>query len=255
MKRFRLLIIISSLLALFFFLLGYASTAERIHRVSDGKILSLFELTKSLIKILFVGGVAFIMVKGELLTIPSLIQYSVIDIFSFIGRVSLKICFNVSLVLILLAVLDFAYQRWDHEKNLKMTKQEIKDEHKQTEGDPKVKARIRSIQLETARQRMMEAVPDADVIITNPTHLAVALKFEAEEMIAPCVVAKGAGYIADKIKQIASEHGVPVIENRPLAQTLFKAVEIGGVIPADLYKAVAEILAYVYRLKGTRPIL
>ena len=101
----------------------------------------------------------------------------------------------------------------------------------------------------------MEAVPDADVIITNPTHLAVALKFEAEEMIAPCVVAKGAGYIADKIKQIASEHGVPVVENRPLARTLFKAVEIGGVIPADLYKAVAEILAYVYRLKGTRPIL
>ena len=216
---------------------------------------SLIELIKSLIKILFVGIVAFIVVKTEVVTIPSLVQHSVIDMFAYIGKISLKICFTVSLVLLLLAFLDYAYQRWEHEKSLKMTKQEVKDEHKQTEGDPKVKARIRSIQLETARQRMMDAVPDADVIITNPTHIAVALKFEADEMIAPCVVAKGSGYIAEKIKQTAVEYGVPVVENKPLARMLYKAVEIGGFIPADLYKAVAEILAYVYRLKGTRPNL
>ena len=131
-----------------------------------------------------------------------------------------------------------------------MTKQEVKDERKQTEGDPKVKGRIRKAQLEMAARRMMAAVPDADVVITNPVHLAVALKFDAEQMVAPTVIAKGAGPVALKIKEVAREHQVPVVEDKPLAQALHKMVEIGEFIPAELYRAVAEVLAYVYRLKG-----
>jgi flagellar biosynthetic protein FlhB len=130
-----------------------------------------------------------------------------------------------------------------------MTKQEVKDEHKQREGDPSVKARIRSVQREMARKRMMEAVPEATVVITNPTHLAIALKYE-EGMPAPVVVAKGAGFVAQKIRSIATDNDIPLVENKPLARTIFKSTEIGDFIPAELYRAVAEILAYVYRLKG-----
>jgi len=149
-----------------------------------------------------------------------------------------------------LAVLDFMYQRWQHEKDLKMTKQEVKDEQRQTYGDPKVKARIRGVQMEMARRRMMDAVPEADVVITNPTHLAIALKFDAQEMIAPRVLAKGAGFVAQRIREIAEENQIPIVEEKPLAQGLYKMVEIGDYIPAELYRAVAEVLAYVYRLKG-----
>ena len=149
-----------------------------------------------------------------------------------------------------LAALDYVYQRWQHEQDLKMTKQEVKDEHKLTYGDPKVKARIRSVQMEMARRRMMEAVPEADVVITNPTHLAIALKFDAREMIAPRVLAKGSGHIAQRIREIAVKHQIPLVEEKPLAQALFKMVDIGEYIPVELYRAVAEVLAYVYRLKG-----
>jgi len=148
-----------------------------------------------------------------------------------------------------MAVFDFAYTKWQHTEDLKMTKQEVKDENKQTEGDPKVKARIRSVQREMAMRRMMEAVPDATVVITNPTHLAIALKYE-EGMHAPSVVAKGAGFIAQNIKSLAAENNVPLVENKPLARAMYKSTEIGDFIPAELYRAVAEILAYVYRLKG-----
>ena len=133
-----------------------------------------------------------------------------------------------------------------------MTKQEVRDESKQTEGDPKVKSKIRQIQLETARRRMMEQVPEADVIITNPTHLAIALKYNSEKMMAPKVIAKGAGFIAEKIKAIGKENDIPVLEHKSLARTLFKSVELGAFIPAELYRAVAEVLAYVYNLKNSR---
>jgi flagellar biosynthesis protein FlhB len=216
---------------------------------------SLVELVKSIVKILFVAAVAFLMIKQELGLIPTLTRQSVPDIFAFAVRVAFTICLNVCLALILLAILDYAFQRWEYEKSLRMTKQEVKDENKQTEGDPKIKARIRSIQMETARQRMMAAVPEADVVITNPTHLAVALRFDAARMIAPQVVAKGAGYVAERIKQIAAENDVPLVEDKPLARTLYKIVEVGQPIPADLYKAVAEVLAYVYRLRGVRPLI
>ena len=152
-------------------------------------------------------------------------------------------CLYTCMVLFLMAVLDFSYTKWQHNQDLKMTKQEVKDEYKQREGDPAVKARIKSVQREMARQRMMEAVPEATVVITNPTHLAIAIKYE-EGMQAPTVVAKGAGFVAKKIKSIAIENGIPTVENKPLARTMFKSTEIGDFIPADLYRAVAEILAY-----------
>jgi flagellar biosynthetic protein FlhB len=153
------------------------------------------------------------------------------------------------MVLFVMAVLDFVYTKWQHTQDLKMTKQEVRDEHKQREGDPAVKARIRSVQREMARKRMMEAVPEATVVITNPTHLAIALKYD-DGMHAPTVVAKGAGFIAQKIKAIAADSGFPLVENKPLARTMFKTTDIGDCIPANLYRAVAEVLAYVYRLKG-----
>jgi flagellar biosynthetic protein FlhB len=151
--------------------------------------------------------------------------------------------------MIVLAALDYIFQRWTYEKNLRMTKREVQEEFKQVEGDPQIKSRIRSIQRELARKRMMAEVPKADVIITNPTHLAVALHYRKEEMTAPRVVAKGAGFIAEKIREIAAAHKIPLVENKPLAQALYRTVELGQTIPSNLYQVVADVLAHVYRMK------
>ena len=212
-------------------------------------IKALVELGKSIMKIIFIGSIAYILVKNDMKAFPALIHQEVGLILIFIARASIKICFFVCLAMLVLSVLDYIYQRWQHEKDLKMTKQEVKDEQRQTYGDPKVKARIRGVQMEMARRRMMEAVPEADVVITNPTHLAIALKFDAQEMIAPRVLAKGAGFVAQRIREIAEENKIPIVEEKLLAQGLHKMVEIGEYIPAELYRAVAEVLAYVYRLK------
>jgi len=211
---------------------------------------SMVELGKSIIKILIVGSIAYLLVKSEMQEFPLLIHQEVGQILVFIARVALKVCFFVCLALVVLAVIDYVYQRWQHEQDLKMTKQEVKDELKQTYGDPKVKARIRGVQMEMARRRMMEAVSEADAVITNPTHLAIALKFDAREMIAPRVLAKGSGHIAQRIREVATDHQITIVEEKPLAQAMFKMVDIGEYIPAELYRAVAEVLAYVYRLKG-----
>ena len=211
---------------------------------------SMVELGKSIIKILTVGSIAYLLVKSEMQEFPLLIHQEVGQILVFIARVALKVCFFVCLALMVLAVIDYVYQRWQHEQDLKMTKQEVKDELKQTYGDPKVKARIRGVQMEMARRRMMEAVAEADAVITNPTHLAIALKYDAREMAAPRVLAKGSGHIAHRIREIASEHQITIVEEKPLAQALFKMVDIGEYIPAELYRAVAEVLAYVYRHRG-----
>jgi len=213
---------------------------------------SLVELLKSFFKIVFIGGISWLVLRGELDAIPSLIEMSVGQILTYIGTVSLKMLFYVALGMIVLAVIDFSYQRWQHTKDLMMSKQEVKDEIKQSEGDPQVKGKIRQAQREMAMRRMMESVPDADVVITNPTSLAVAVKYDAKEMFAPQIVAKGAKLIAERIKDIAMESDVPIVENKPLAQTLFKSMEIGDFVPPDLYKAVAEVLAYVYKLRGIR---
>jgi len=210
---------------------------------------SMVEVIKSVIKILIVGAVSYAILSGEMDQIPGLVELDTSQILTLTGTISLRLGFYTCLALIVMAGIDYLFQHWQHERDLRMTKQEVKDEHKQQEGDPKVKSRIRAIQREMAMQRMMESVPGATVVITNPTHLAVALTFE-RAMPAPKVVAKGAGHIAEKIKALAKENGVPIIEEKPLARALFKTVEIDQYIPADLYHAVAEMLAYVYRLRG-----
>ncbi len=210
---------------------------------------SFVESAKAIVKVLVIGGMAYAMLRKDMDQIPALVSLSIQDILGFMGGASLRLGYYTCLVLIILAAVDLFFQRWQHERDLRMTKQEVKDEHRQREGDPMVRSRIRAVQREMAMRRMMDAVPDATVVITNPTHLAVALKFE-RKMQAPQVVAKGAGLIAQRIKDVARENDVPVIEQKPLARALFKSVEIDQYIPGDLYHAVAEILAYVYRLKG-----
>ena len=210
---------------------------------------SFVELLKSLCKLLIVGGVAYYTIKKEFPHILSLMDQEVGSISKYIGLVSFRIFLNTLLVMVLLAGLDYIYQRWSYEKGLCISKQEIKDEGKQAEGDPLVRARVRSIQRELARRRMMAEVPKADVIITNPTHVAVALHYKIGEMEAPQLLAKGAGFVAEKLKEIGRKHKVPILENKPLAQILFKTVEVGQMIPATLYHLVADVLAFVYRMK------
>ncbi len=210
---------------------------------------SVVELVKSILKMGIVGVVAYIVIKNEVANFMPLADQGVWGIMSYMGRISFKILLTTCWVLILLAILDYLYQRWEHEKSLRMTRQEIKDEYKNTDGNPIIKARIRRLQRDMARKRMMAAVPKADVVITNPTHLAIALKYDQEKTIAPYVVAKGAGVIAEKIREIARSSHVPVVENKPLAQVLYKIVKVDGLIPENLYRSVAEVLAYVYSLR------
>jgi flagellar biosynthetic protein FlhB len=197
-----------------------------------------------------VGGVAFLTVKGEMKNFSLLGDMETNTIFIYILKIFFKIFIRCSMAMIVLVVIDYIFQKWEFENRIKMTKQEVKDEFKKSEGDPLIKSRIRSIQMEMARKRMMQAVPDADVVITNPTHLAVALKYDSLTMNAPKVLAKGPGKIAERIREMASEHDIPIMENKELARNLYAAVDVGQEIPAALYQAVAEILAYIYRLKS-----
>ena len=211
---------------------------------------SFLEVVKGILKVTIIGIVTYITIKNEVDIFPYLIDQNAESLLGIVGAIGYKIGIRASIVLIILAAFDYAYQRYDYEKNLRMTKQEVKEEYKRVEGDPIVKARIRSIQRERARQRMLSEVPKADVIITNPTHLAIALRYDSEKALAPVVVAKGARLIAQKIKEIAKENGVPIVENKPVARMLFKTTDVGMEIPYELYQAVAEILAYVYQLKN-----
>jgi flagellar biosynthesis protein FlhB len=210
---------------------------------------SLIELVKSVSKVAVIGGVTFLVIRAELEQFFLLYQYGTATILVYMLTGAFKIFIWVSLVMAIVAVSDYYFQRWQFEKQLKMSKQEIKDEHKQTEGDPQVKARIRSIQVQSARRRMMQAIPEADVVVTNPTRLALAIRYDAGSMHAPRVVAKGAGLVAKRIRELASAHDVPVIENKELAQNLYRLVGIDEEIHMDLYQGVAELLAYVYKLK------
>ncbi|MBW2559593.1 MAG: flagellar biosynthesis protein FlhB [Deltaproteobacteria bacterium] len=210
---------------------------------------SLVELVKNIFKIFVVGFAVYIILSGEIDRFVLLVDQSAGGIMMYIGGVAFKIVLSVCLVLIVLAVLDYAYQKWEFEKDMRMTKQEIKDESKQSEGDPLIKARIRRLQRDAARKRMMASVPKADVVITNPTHLAVALVYDQTRMSAPKVVAKGAGFIAEHIREIARKNNVSIVENKPLAQVLYKKVDVDDLIPANLYRAVAEVLAFVYGMK------
>ncbi|WP_027358182.1 flagellar biosynthesis protein FlhB [Desulforegula conservatrix] len=213
---------------------------------------SAMELVKSIFKIIIIASVAYSSVKGSIGQLFMLYDNTIEQIVIFILNDCFRMFFWVLVAMFVLAAIDFGFQKWSHEQQLKMSKQEIKDEYKQTEGDPQIKSRIRSIQMQAARQRMMHEVPKADVVVTNPTHFAVALQYDTMNMTAPKVIAKGAGAIALKIREIAAEAGVPVVENPPLARNLYKLAEIGDEVPPDLYQTVAEILAYVYKLKGKK---
>ena len=204
---------------------------------------------KSIAKLAIVSYVSYKEVMKNLDGIMPLMDQEPYPILIFFAKVSFWIFLKAALIIALLAALDYAFQRWQFMSKMKMTKQEVKEEAKMTEGDPHVKGRIRSIQMQMARKRMMAEVPKADVIITNPTHLAVALAYDPTAMSAPTVLAKGAGVIAQRIKEIGREHNIPVIEDKPLAQSLYKLVEINELIPENLFQAVAEILAYVYQSK------
>ena len=210
------------------------------------------ELLKSLLKVSVVGYVAYRTVAGEFENAMYLVDMELSETLLFLGRVSFLILLKTCGVLIVLAIFDYSFTHWEMEEKMKMTKQEVKEEHKQTEGDPHIKAKIRSVQMAMARKRMMAEVPKADVVVTNPTHFSVALAYERGNMSAPRVVAKGADLVAFKIREIARENNVPLVENVPVARSLYQ-VEIGQEIPEDMFRAVAEILAYVYNLKGQRP--
>ena len=207
----------------------------------------LMELVKSCLKIGVLGYIAFSVYRNNFPGFFSLLNQPVGIILTFIAKGAFQILWRCGLLMLVIAFLDYLYQRWEFMDGQKMSKVEVKDEMKQSEGDPQVKSRIRSMQMSAARQRMMQEVPKADVVITNPTHIAVALIYDQENSEAPQVVAKGAGMVAEKIKQVAREHGVPVVENKALARLLFKTVELNQMIPETLYQAVAEVLAYIYR--------
>jgi flagellar biosynthetic protein FlhB len=210
---------------------------------------SLMEFFKSLSKLAIVGGVGYVAIKKELGGISALADMEIMSITVYILMTMLKICLICALAMTFLVAADYAFQKWQFEKRIKMTKQEIKEEMKRSEGDPMIKARIKSIQMEMARKRMMQDVPEADVVITNPVRLAVAVKYDPD-MNAPKVLAKGAGEVAKKIRDLATEHDIPILEKKELARNLYKLVEIGQEIPAVLYQAVAEVLAYIYKLTG-----
>ncbi|KRF31912.1 flagellar biosynthesis protein FlhB [Paenibacillus sp. Soil787] len=211
---------------------------------------TVMDFLKSTMKMLIIGYVVYTTLMGEKAKLLGLGHAPLESTFSFIASVTLKLGIKIGAILIVLAIFDFIYQKYEYEKSLKMSKQDIKDEYKKSEGDPLIKGKIRAKQRQMAMQRMMQEVPKADVIITNPTHFAVALKYDSNNMQAPTVIAKGADYVALKIKEVAKKNGIMTMENKPLARAIFAQVEIGDSIPAELFQAVAEVLAYVYKVKG-----
>ena len=228
---------------------------DRINPISGFKKIfswrSLFEMLKSIIKLGVMSFVIYTAVKPSVNSIISLPVSNVSYLVPELVRIGSIIALRALIVMAVLAVMDYGFQYWQHEKSLRMTIRELKDELKETEGDPLVKERLRSIQRDITRKRMLEAVKKADVVITNPTYLAVAVQY-TKEFQAPKVVAKGKKHLAEKIRKIAVQHGIPIVENKPLAWALYKSCKVGGFIPVELYKAVAEILAYVYSLKNKR---
>ncbi|MDH7576746.1 MAG: flagellar biosynthesis protein FlhB [Bacillota bacterium] len=209
---------------------------------------ALLELVKSIAKVGVAGYLAYSTVRANFILFPRLLDISIAEAVKHIGELSTNIILRIGLFLLALAIFDYVFQYWEHEKSLRMTKQEVKEEFRQYEGDPQIRARIRQRQRQISYHRMMQQVPKADVVITNPTHYAVALQYVPEQMAAPLVLAKGVDEVALRIKAIAQEYGITVFEDPPLAQTLYKTVEVGDLIPPELYEAVAQVLAFVYQL-------
>jgi flagellar biosynthetic protein FlhB len=210
---------------------------------------SVVELLKTLAKFGVVGLVAVIVLWNDASTLLALGQEPLDQAIGHTIRLSGKALIAITSGLLIIAGIDVPYQLWQHAKQLKMSHQEIREEHKESEGSPEVKGRIRQVQQQMARQRMMQDVPKADVIVTNPTHFAVALRYDEKRMRAPIVVAKGVDLIAARIREVGAEHSIPIFEAPPLARMLYKNVDIGGEIPATVYSAVAQVLTYVFQLR------
>lgn len=210
----------------------------------------LFELVKSIAKLAVLFYVVYSSLRSEWGMVVNIYRLDLIPAVLLIVDTVISVGFKISIVFLILAFVDFYYQRRKFKKDMMMSKQEVKDEYKNTEGNPQIKSRIRSKMQEASRRRMMQSVPEADVVITNPTHLAIALKYDKEVAEAPVVLAKGADYLAEKIKNTARANKVEIVENKPLARMLYYNVDVGNQIPPELYQMVAEVLAYVYGIQG-----
>ncbi|MCD1257804.1 flagellar biosynthesis protein FlhB [Paenibacillus athensensis] len=211
---------------------------------------TLIDFLKSTLKLLVIGYVVYTTLWGAKTKMLVLGHTPLEHSFSYIASITLSLGVKIGLILVVIAIFDYIYQKYEFEKSIKMSKQDIKDEYKKSEGDPLIKGKIRERQRRMAMQRMMQEIPKADVVITNPTHYAVAIQYDAGRMQAPTVLGKGTDFIALKIRETAKQHGVMIMENKPLARALYAQVEIGESIPAELFQAVAEVLAYVYKVKG-----
>jgi flagellar biosynthesis protein FlhB len=246
-------------LAISFFQVGFVFSLEplmpqldRINPLSGFQRLfskrALVELVKSIFKVLIVGYFIYRFMSNQAGHIPELLTTSLIGTMQIVASLILDLAFQIGAVILVLAIIDYFYQWWEHNESIKMSKHDIKEEFKQTEGNPQIKGKIKERQRAMAMRRMMQEVPQATAIVTNPTHFAVALKYK-RTMDAPQVVAKGQDFLAERIKAVAKENGVAIVENKPLARALYDNVEVGDSVPPELYQAVAELLAYVYRLK------
>ena len=213
---------------------------------------SLIEVAKSLIKLIIVGGFTYSIISKFILSSEMLVQLSINEIVAFMISAAYDLLWKISLVYILIAAVDLIYQKLKFKKEMMMSKQEVKEETKQTDGDPQIKSRIKRLQFQAAKNRMMSNVPKADVVITNPTHYAIALKYDMTKSIAPKVVAKGVDELAQRIKKVAIENNVPLHEDRELARALYRVCDIGDEIPSSLFKAVAQVLAYIFQLKNKK---
>jgi flagellar biosynthetic protein FlhB len=209
---------------------------------------TLVELAKSICKATIFSYLLYTFILQEIDDISKLVGVELIDSLRFSANLIMDLIYKIVVVMLVLGVLDYVFQAWDHKESLKMSKQEVKEEGKQMEGNPEIKGKIKERQRALAMRRMMQEVPKASVVVTNPTHFAVALRYE-KNMSAPVVLAKGQDLIAQRIKEIAAENKVVIVENKPVARALYSSVDIGQVVPPELYQAVAEILAYVYKLK------
>ncbi len=211
---------------------------------------SLVKVAMSLVKLSIMSGVAYVSIKKDLEPLLELVSMRTEAIFSSASGLIFAITLKITIIMLILAFLDLLYQRWQYKKDLMMTKNEVKQESKQSEGDPLVKSRIRKVQLEMSNKRMMQEVPEADVVVTNPTHYSVALKYDAATMESPKVIAKGVDLIALKIREIATNNNIPIVEDRVLARVLYSTIELGSEVPPKLYQAVAKVLSYVYQLRN-----
>jgi flagellar biosynthetic protein FlhB len=209
---------------------------------------ALIRLVLGILKMVAVAAIAVLTIWQTRHGILNSANLGIGALLGYSGGVIYMLCLRLAVAVLILGIIDYVWQRWKHEQDLKMTKQEIKEEFRRMEGDPMLKQRRRQVQQQLAQQRMRYDVPKADVVITNPTELAIAIKYDADAMAAPRVVAKGQGYMAAMIRQIAAEHGVPIVERKPLARALYNTVEVGQEIPREFYKAIAEVLAYVYEI-------